>query len=131
MTLHRYLVAVVLPVTSVLALAGCRKDETIAREMFAGRFTCPEDRLTVTTRKDLRAVDVAFRAKPAPSDVSADPARLASWNKEQAREAADFASFTVVEVKGCEHDVLFACGDLRVTVGSTRHGCMDAPYAPR
>lgn len=131
MRLRRTLVAIVLPVASVLALAGCRTDETIAREMFGGRFTCPEDRITTTTRKDLRAVDVAFRAKPAPSDVAADPARLALWNKEQERAAADFASLTVVEVKGCERDLLFACGDLRVTVGSTRHSCMDAPYAPR
>lgn len=128
---HRYVVAVALPAASVLALIGCRTDETIAREMFGGRFSCPEDRITVTPRKDLRAVDVAFRAKPAPSDVAADPARLALWNKDQEREAADFAKLTVVEVKGCEHDLLFACGNLHVTVGSTRHSCMDAPYPPR
>jgi hypothetical protein len=101
---------------AVVSLVACRSAETVARERFESLFMCPEDRITVTSRKDLNSLELAFRRKPAPSDVAADPGRLELWNQEQAR--------------GCGKEVFFICGQLRVSVGATQYGCTTATYPP-
>ena len=109
---------------------GCRSNETMARESFAHSFTCPEDRITVTPRKDLAAVDLALRPATPPAEIAADPGRLALWKAEAARGAADYEHDAVLQARGCGHEVFYLCGDLRVSVGATRSGCMSAPFPP-
>jgi hypothetical protein len=116
-------------VASAAFLVAC-SDETTARDQFANRFTCPAERVTVTPRKDLSAVALAFRPKPAPTDVAADPERLALWNKQQAHHGADYEGKSVFQVSGCNNEIFYICGQLRVSVGRTQHGCMPAVYPP-
>ncbi len=111
-------------------LVGCRSDETIARESFAHEFTCPSERVTVTPRKDLVGADLAVRQEAPPKDIAADPGRLAVWQKEAARRRADYDGTSVIQARGCEHELLYVCGDLRVSVGATRHTCQRASYPP-
>lgn len=115
---------------AILALVGCRSDETIVKQNFATRFTCPEERVSVAKRKDLDSIELAFRAEPAPTDVSADPERLNLWKKEQARQANHFADKAVMQAKGCGHEVFYICGQLYVAVGTTRYLCVAASYPP-
>src|SRR4051794_13412217 len=105
-----------------LFLVGCRNDETMARERFTELFTCPEDRITVTPRKDLAAVDLVIRPAAPPPEIAADAERLALWKEKAAHDAADYEHDTVVEARGCGHEVVYICGDLRVSVGATRKG---------
>jgi hypothetical protein len=120
---------IVIAATSVRV--ACRSDETNARDQFASRFTCPAERITVTLRKDLTAVDLEYRTEAPPSEVAADPRRLELWKKEQARTAAEYDGMSVVQARGCDHELFFVCGQLRVGVGTTRYGCRDASYPPR
>jgi hypothetical protein len=115
---------------AVVSLVACRSAETVARERFESLFMCPEDRITVTSRKDLNSLELAFRRKPAPSDVAADPGRLELWNQEQARGAADYEGMSVVQARGCGKEVFLICGQLRVSVGATQYGCTTATYPP-
>jgi hypothetical protein len=116
--------------TLAVTLTACRSNETIARESFARSYSCPAERITVTPRKDLSAVDLAVRPGVPPKEVAADPGRLEVWKKEATKRAADFEDATVVQAQGCDHEVFYVCGDLRVSVGATRHGCMNARYPP-
>ena len=54
----------VAPCTVIAATAflvsGCNA-KTFARDQFGSRYTCPDERITTTLRKDLSAVDLAFR----------------------------------------------------------------------
>lgn len=118
------------PVVAAVLLVGCRSNETMAKESFGRRFTCPEDRITATPRTDLKAVDLAFRPEVPPATVAADPARLALWQKEQAATASEYDGDAVLQARGCNAEILYICGDLRVSVGATRPGCMDAQYPP-
>lgn len=126
---HRSLVSGV-ALFGALFLVGCRSDETIARESFAHEFSCPNERITVTPRKDLVGADLAIRQEAAPKDIAADPGRLDIWQKEAARRRADYDGSSVIQVRGCEKELLYICGDLRVSVGATRHVCQRASYPP-
>ena len=119
-----------LALIAAVCLVACRSDETIARDLFAARFTCPNERITVAPRKDLRAVDLAIRPEDPPKDIAADPGRLALWQQEQARRAADYDGKSVMQARGCDHEVFYICGQLRVSVGATRYGCSGASYPP-
>ena len=123
----------VAPCTVIAATAflvsGCNA-KTFARDQFGSRYTCPDERITTTLRKDLSAVDLAFRPEPPPRDVAADPGRLELWKEKQARGAEEWDGKSVVQVRGCGHEVFFICGQLRVSVGATRYGCRDASYPP-
>jgi len=119
-----------LALIAAVMLVACNSDETMARESFARQFTCPNERITVTPRKDLVAVDLTFRPEAPPKDIAADPGRLAIWQKEEARRAAEYEGKSVIQARGCEHEVFYICGQLRVSVGATRPGCRNAPYPP-
>jgi hypothetical protein len=110
-------------------LIAFQSDETIARDHFASDFTCPNERVTVTARKDLAAVDLAVRPEAPPKDIAADPGRLAIWQKAAAQRAAYYDGKSVIQARGCEHEVFYICGQLRSS-GATRHGCTSAEYPP-
>lgn len=127
----RRLVAPCLVIAAAAFQGACWSDTEWAREKFASRNTCPEERVTATLRKDLKAVDLAFRAEPPPPAVAADPERLKLWNEKQARAAAEWDGKRVVQVRGCGREEFAICGQLRVSVGATRYGCSNAHYPPR
>jgi hypothetical protein len=101
-----------------LLTPACKALKTGAREEFAKKFSCPDDRVEVVERKDLLAYDVLYGdrdelAKAPPEEVAADPERLAKWKADH--QASDdtnrnfYNGFTVFEVSGCDHEVLMAC----------------------
>ena len=66
----------------LVCLVGCSK-ETGARETFSREHTCPEDRVEVRERKDLRPSMLRVRVSP-PPEIASDPGRLAQFNEKQA-----------------------------------------------
>lgn len=99
-------------------LLDCTRLRTGALEQFAVKHSCPEERVTVRERDDLRwstiARPPAQRAKPTPPpDVSADPGRLAKWTKDNAARETSFDEtldgFDVFEVSGCDQRELMGC----------------------
>lgn len=115
---------------AAVCVVGCRSNETIARESFARELSCPDERITVTPRKDLVGADLAIRPEAPPKDIAADPGRLAIWQKEEARRLADYEGTSVMQARGCDRELLYICGDLKVSVGATRHICQRASYPP-
>ena len=103
------LVAVVLSI-------GCKRLKTGAREEFGRKHSCPEDRITVSSRDDVTWSSLVLASSPAeapPDEVKNDPGRLAKWHKDRAEEDAAtrerLDELDVFEVKGCGHEVLMAC----------------------
>ena len=94
---------------------------TSARETFAQRYSCPEDRITVRERGDVRPsqifLDPATPESP-PDEVARDPGRLARWRSDRAKARQQSIdsyddrfnySITVYEVDGCGHTVFMGC----------------------
>jgi hypothetical protein len=115
---------------SITLLVACRSDDSIVKQQFSHRFTCPEDQITTTVRTDLSPVSLMTRAKPPPKDVAADPARLALWNKEQAQDGSEYEGKAVLQARGCNYELYFVCGQLKVGAGTTQYQCRDATYPP-
>ncbi len=100
-----------------IALFGCKKLKTGAAEKFAEDYTCPAARIEVTPRPDLSPAEVLgaskAKAEEPPDEVKNDPERYALWKDEQSKKQAaadgNFANFEVFQVKGCDHDVIYAC----------------------
>lgn len=101
-----------------LLLTGCGKDlGDGARETFAKKYSCPEDRIAVQERKDLNYAALVFReGEPVPSEgVRADPARLAKFHQDQAdiraqeMERLNALQYQLYQVEGCNEDLLLAC----------------------
>jgi hypothetical protein len=109
---RRFAIVVVLFASSVAACEGASK---AARDQFARTYSCPEDRVAVKPRTDIKWSSVAMHRseeKP-PPEVAADPARLAKWTKDQEEQwrplQESLDSFDVFEGAGCDHDVLLGC----------------------
>ena len=107
--------AVVVLVLLALVTPACKRLVTGAREEFAKKFSCPEDRVQVAERKDLSAYELIFgkmEAEKPPEAVLDDPERLAKWkadhDKSESKKRWD-ASFAVFEASGCDHKALLAC----------------------
>ncbi|WP_437655660.1 hypothetical protein [Sorangium sp. So ce1182] len=101
---------------AVVFSSGCKRLKTGAREEFGRKHSCPEDRITVRSRDDVKWGSVVLANRPAeapPDEVKNDPGRLAKWQKDRAEEDAatreGLDDLDVFEVKGCGHEVLMAC----------------------
>ena len=113
-----------------LAAASCKQLSSGAREDFAARYSCPEDRVDVKPRADIQPAQALARPgeiAPAPSDeVKRDPARLAKWQKDQAdrREAklSTYIGYEVLEATGCGHAEILVCHHPGGSKGGTRTG---------
>jgi hypothetical protein len=86
-----------------------------AKKAFAQSFTCPDDRVELRQRSDIKGS--MFNTHTPPSDeVKADPARYAIWQKQQ-DEADRFADsggnygVFFFDVRGCGHQVLYKCSN--------------------
>jgi hypothetical protein len=99
-------------------LTACTRLETGAREHFSREFSCPENRIEAKTRADLRPSTMNPFLIPSvpepPAEVKADPARLEVWRQNKVAQRSSSANFvdgrfTVIEVSGCDHQILYCC----------------------
>ena len=111
-----------------LAATACKQLTSGAREDFAARYSCPEDRVEVKERSDLQPVQALGKANEVPAtppdEVKRDPARYAKWQQDQAdrRESklARYIGYEVIEVNGCGHTDILVCHHPSGSKGGTR-----------
>ncbi len=109
----------------VACVVGCSK-ETGAREKFSQEFTCPEDRVEVREREDLKPSMLRVKVPP-PPEIASDPGRLAEYNEREAEidEGADTFG-DIYEARGCDKQSLYAC---RIRSNKTFGvSCTNQPY---
>lgn len=108
-------------------LAGCQSKEAGAREKFSQEFTCPEDRVEVRERSDLKPSMLEAQGTPDP-EIAADPGRLEMWKAEQEkhRENAD-AMCDMFEARGCNKQSLVCCSRHAKRINEA--SCMTRHYA--
>jgi hypothetical protein len=124
----RWCVHLYIALPIAICLVACVSLGIGARDDFARRFSCPEDRVHVVLRQDLRRRleteddrDLArtrypLQDTPLP-EVARDPERLAKWRRDQTeiwRERTSMlqglhSNEDVFELNGCEHALLLAC----------------------
>ena len=116
---------------------ACKRMSTGAKEDFARRHSCPEDRVSVKERTDVSAASLLAPGgnESPPDDVKRDPGRLAKWEadkKEQrAKTESGYArSYTVYEVRGCNVAVFLACTNADSTNGEMSLVCQEKPLEP-
>jgi hypothetical protein len=112
---------------ALLATISCKRLATGAREEFAKKYSCPENRVAVTERSDLHYGDLVVQAQTEepPEDVKKDPERLAKFKKDKADEKSELknnlnSNLDMFAVKGCDHDVLMGCGHATDSDGSSQ-----------
>jgi hypothetical protein len=120
----------------VLSSTGCKRLKTGAREDFAERYSCPEERVEVRERTDVKWSTVVLGGatqEAPPAEVKDDPARLAKWNADRAEKDAEtrksLDNLDVFQVSGCGHDELVACAHPRdgEGVATDRVVCFQGP----
>ncbi|WP_437276519.1 hypothetical protein WME90_35475 [Sorangium sp. So ce375] len=120
----------------VLSSTGCKRLKTGAREDFAERYSCPEERVEVRERTDVKWSTVVLGAgtqEAPPAEVKDDPARLAKWNADRTEKDAEtrksLDNLDVFQVSGCGHDELVACAHPRdgEGVATDRVVCFQGP----
>jgi hypothetical protein len=117
--MHRLCLSVGFLLVAVWGPCACKALKTGAREEFATKYSCPDDRVQVVERGDLQAFDLLAAnrdtsADVPPAEVAADRERLAKWrtdreesNKQNRRSYN--SAYRVFEVRGCNHEALMAC----------------------
>ena len=106
--------ALPLLIGSSLALLGCSRADD-ARRQFGVQFSCPEDRVEVRPRTDVKWSSIVYEVPKAtpPAELAKDPARLAKWKADQKAlyqpllDSLDSAD--VFEGEGCSHTALIGC----------------------
>jgi hypothetical protein len=119
---------------ALIFVVGCKDLDDGAKEHFATSFSCPESRVEVRARPDLKWSKLLLgdRATPTPpAEVASDPERLAKWNEDQAKGNTGLDRLDVFEAKGCNHEQLMACFHPDTPDGhgtdTGRVACIDAP----
>ena len=143
MSMRAYpVVALVLMFLMSLAVGACKRNQTGALEHFATRYSCPEDRVTVRARPDVKFGQHTLgdeRVPAPPDELKGDPARVAKWREDQAKGGQaklreHYDSLDVFEVHGCNHEALMACNHPGNAKGggidTSRVSCTEAPLTP-
>jgi hypothetical protein len=114
----------------LLLFSGCQSVADGAREQFSHDQVCPLDRVEARARPELKPSQ--FGARPtAPQDVAADPGRLALWQAEQAKFAAnDDAWGEIVEARGCDVHVFYSSGHPTRSSDGSRWMCTVESHVP-
>jgi hypothetical protein len=108
----------VAPVVDAMATPALDPMSAGAKEDFAKKYSCPDDRVTTKIRTDIdprQALASASELKVAtpPDEVKDDPGRLARWQADQDAERESrrrsYSSNTMIEVTGCGHSQIVAC----------------------
>jgi len=120
------------------AAGGCKRLQTGAREEFAKAYSCPEERVSVRARSDLKYGDLvlssSLQQEPA-DEVKKDPVRLAKWESDRRKEQAELRErlnrLDVFEVKGCAHVALLGCAHPEAGDGiaTDQVSCWEIPSA--
>ncbi len=112
---------------TTLVLSACKSKEQGARESFSKDFTCPEDRVEVRARPDVKRSDLDKREEP-PADIKADPGRLELWQsrKDEERKKSDDGC-EMFEARGCGKQTLLCCS--RPAKRQDRVMCFNHDYA--
>ena len=126
--MRRPLLAAACLVLLSLVATACKQLTSGAREDFAARYSCPEDRVEVKERVDLQPAQALGKANEVPAspsdEVKKDPGRLARWQKDQAdrREAklSTYIGYEVIEANGCGHTDILVCHHPGGSKGGTR-----------
>ncbi len=105
---------------ALLMMTGCAMSMAEgARHIFSEKNICPADRVTVHKRADIPPHTLLAPQRTdqqPPPEVSADPERLALWNKlQQDRQATVDEAGTTYEVAGCGQSVMYVCSHPNVT----------------
>lgn len=115
-----------------LLLTGCTNRVDAARDLFVQEKTCPADRVQVNelegpTLHELRQQEQGQNPPKAPTDVQADPARLALWQAQQAEAARTRQwideRFLLYRASGCGQQQDYACEFLWSQKGWPRGRC--------
>jgi hypothetical protein len=84
--------------------------ENAARELFSRNMSCPYDSVKAVLRKDLNAYDLdGPTPAPPPSDVAADPVRLAEWARRQKELVDQYNREAIVQASGCSREAYYVC----------------------
>src|SRR5687767_2331883 len=97
---------------SLVAVAACKPLEQGAREHFARVHSCPEDRVQVQPRPELKYSELLLGKAGGPSppdEVKNDPERLAKWRSDHARDHTGLDELEIYAATGCDHQLLLAC----------------------
>jgi hypothetical protein len=113
---HRFGFAVSLAIGLVVLGCGNGTPDD-ARAEFGRAYGCPEDRIRVSPRDDVKWSTVVMSGHETwgtpPPDVKKDPARLRKWQKDKEEEERPLKelldTFSVFEARGCGHDDLVGC----------------------
>jgi hypothetical protein len=106
-----------------------------ARAQFSRELSCPEARVEVRERPDLRYSQLfpADGASP-PADLASDPERVAMWRANRAEERTELDAtldrLDMFEVRGCGARQLLGCGlggDIEGGVDVTSVVCFKPP----
>jgi hypothetical protein len=101
-----------------------------AKEHFSQSQTCPLDRVEVRERPELKPSQF-YKSPAPPADVAADPGRLQMWRNTQAENAANHSKFeSIVEARGCDKHVFYACSHPTSTSGNERWSCTEERDVP-
>jgi hypothetical protein len=115
----------ILGVAVLLTFSACKSVKTGAKEHFAKKFSCPDDRVSNIERKDIMwgSFILEQQKQEPPEEVKKDPGRLAKWQKDKADENKELKShldsLDVYEGNGCDHKVIMAC----YHTGDSEGGC--------
>ena len=95
---------------AVLGLTACKSAASTAKEQFSRDFSCPEERVEVRDRSDIRASAFGAPTPTPPPDVAADPARRALWEKKNEPDTSGIDSdYSVEEARGCDKQSFYLC----------------------
>ncbi len=127
------IVASVVLATTFLAL-GCNANgsaQDAAQEALSKELSCPKESVVATPRADLKAFDLMMGARDQPpSDVAADPARLAEWKKRQQAVEDGYSRQTVWQTRGCNHEQLYVCMIGDHPDGTRGYACVKPAHPP-
>lgn len=136
MTVTRTATSRVLLLLLLLLVAACRSSSAeysqTAQEDFSKQYSCPKDRVTTTVRPDLSAYTLSGAGPSTPpKEVAADPGRLAEWKKHEAETEAGYRNFTIVQTRGCGHEVYYLCSLANSTHEQIVPACSTASHPPK
>jgi hypothetical protein len=86
-----------------------------ARKRFASTYTCPDERIELRERNDLKGSMFAYHEPPS-AEVKNDPARYEMFRKKEAEQDANADSggnygVFFYDVRGCGHEELYQCSN--------------------
>lgn len=117
-------------VVVLVVFCGCQSVGDGAKEQFSKDNTCPLDRVEVRERGELKPSQFT-KPHDAPADIAADPGRLKVWRDEQARLAANDDNWgRIVEARGCDKHVFYACGHPTKSSDGKRWSCSEQSFVP-